>query len=139
MNLDDFGDRHGIVNDLVNYADSLTKELSKGGDANDWGQIYRFREKLLAIKDFIVVAHNLTYVLAQMDDMKQSDEDSKWTFTLEKELNTFVKKCLMNRIDSLIDCSRLWSFEDYRARNFQNELRQKMTMLRDWYKEEYDL
>ncbi len=61
--------------------------------------------------------------LDEMNDMKQSDEDSKWTFPLEKELNKFTKECLMNSIDTLIDCSRSLSFEDYRARNFQNELR----------------
>ncbi len=28
---------------------------------------------------------------------------------------------------------------DYRARNFQNELRQKTEKLRDYYKEQFDL
>lgn len=141
MNLDDIDDRLAVVKDLTVYAQSIIDRMAEDSDIdiNDWRTIYRFYEKLFALHDFMSVENRFDYALYEMNNMKQSDEDSKWTFPLEKELNMFVKECLMGSIDTLIDCSRSWSFEDYRARNFQDELRQKMTMLKDWYTEEYEL
>ncbi|MBR4642784.1 MAG: hypothetical protein IKO74_08730 [Selenomonadaceae bacterium] len=141
MNLDDIDDRLAVVKDLTVYAQSIIDRMAEDSDIdiNDWRTIYRFYEKLFALHDFMSVENRFDYALYEMNNMKQSDEDSKWTFPLEKELNMFVKECLMGSIDTLIDCSRSWSFEDYRARNFQDELRQKMTMLKDWYAEEYEL
>ena len=138
MNLDNINDRTGMVGDLIEYAISIANKMSNDGDnPNDWCQMSRLSERLLTIYKLIIAEYEFDCALYEMNNMKQSDEDSKWTFPLEKELNNFAKK-LLEDIDSLIDCSRSWSFEDYRARNFQNELYQKMTMLKDWYTEAYD-
>lgn len=141
MNLDNINDRLAVVKDLTVYAQSIIDRMAEDSDtdANDWRTIYRFYEKLFALHDFMLVENRFGYALEEMNDMKQSDEDSKWTFPPEKAFNGFTKYILMGSIDTLIDCSRSWSFEDYRARNFQDELRQKMTMLKDWYAEEYEL
>ena len=139
MNLDDPRDRVAIVKDLQDYAVSITDKMADDSDtdANDWCKMWRLQEKLTSLGKLIILENWFGCTLDDMNDMKQSDEDSKWTFPLEKELNNFAKK-LLEDIDSLIDCSRSWSFKDYRARNFQNELYQKMTMLKDWYTEAYD-
>ena len=140
MNLDHPRDRLDIVKDLKDYSGSITNKMADDSDtdANDWCRMWRLQEKLTSLGKFMIVENWFSCTLDDMNDMKQSDEDSKWTFPLEKELNHFVKNVLLKDIDSLIDCSRSWSFEDYRARNFQNELYQKMTMLKDWYTEAYD-
>ena len=140
MNLDKIKDRMDIVVNLRDYAKSIIDRMADDSDtdANDWCNINRFMEKLVAFVDLMFAENSFVAALNKMNNMKQSDEDSKWTFQLEKEFNWFIKEVLMENIDNLIDCSRSWSFNDYRARNFQNELRQKMTMLKDWYNEAYD-
>lgn len=141
MNLDDPYDRLDIVEDLGDYALSIIDKMANDSDTdvNDWCKMHRLRERLFTINRLIVAEDVFCYALYEMNNMKQSDEDSKWTFPLEKHLNSFFKEIFLPAIDVLVDCSRSWSFEDYRARNFQDKLRQKMEMLRDWYKEQYEL
>lgn len=139
MNLDDPRDRVGIVEDLIDHVNSIVDSMENETDMDidDYYFLRCLNEKLFALRDLLFVEGCFGRALYDMDDIKQSDEDSKWTFPLEKEFNWFGKKILVGKIDVLVDCSRSWPFEDYRARNFQDKLRQKMEMLRDWYKEEY--
>ena len=144
MNLDNPNDRLQLIDDLVDYVTPIIGSITNNtdndlNDVNDWCELHRLREKLFPIRTLIIFEDRLHWALNKMNDMKQSDEDSKWTFPLEKELNVFVKEDFLGDIDTLVDCSRSWPLKDYRARNFQNELCQKMEMLRDWYKEEYEL
>lgn len=139
MNLDDPYDRFDIVEDLIKHVKSIVDSMvnETNVDVNDFCDLQRLQEKLFALRELLLVESCFGRALYDMDDIKQSDEDSKWTFPLEKEFNWFGKKILVGDIDVLVNCSRSWPFEDYRARNFQDKLRQKMEMLRDWYKEEY--
>ncbi len=140
MNLDNVEYRLDILNDLHDYADSITDKMADDSDTNaiDWCKMWRFKEQLFTINRLIVADYYFNYTLYEMNDMKKSDEDSKWTFPFEKASHSFFKETFLPAIDLLIDCSRSWSFDDYRARNFQNELYQKMTMLKGWYTKEYD-
>ena len=139
MNLDDVEERLDLVDDLIHYANSIIDGIIDDPDINDWRTIHVFREKLFELRDLIAIEYGCYYTLCDMNDMKQSDEDSKWTFPLEKFFNDYVKRCFWETIEVLVNISRAWKFNDYRARNFQNELRQKMEMLRDWYAERYEL
>lgn len=141
MNLDDISDRLQLINDLVDHVDSILDSMEDDTYINkdDWCLLYRLQEKLWALGSLLFTENKFDVALYEIKNMRQSDEDSKWSFPLEKSFNLFIKEHLFAEIKILIDCSRSWSFEDYRARNFQNELRQKMEMLRDLYKEEYDL
>ena len=140
MNLDNTGDRIIIVNDLMIYANSITDKMSddSNADPNDWSILWRFMEKLAALFDHIDTENIFFCALDEMRGMKRSDEDNKLTFPIEKAFNQFIKEVFLPNIDDLVDCSRSFPFEDYRARNFQNELLQKITMLRDWYKDKYN-
>lgn len=135
MNLDNFNDRLAIVSDLIGYSMSILDSLDL--DFGDELKLHIFMERLFAFQNLMIVENNLTYALHEIDDMKQSDEDSKWTFPLEKQLNSFFKEIFLPPIDSFINFSGSWSFNDYQARKFQKDLCQKMEMLRDWYKNEY--
>ena len=140
MNLDDISDRLQLINDLLGHVDSILDSMEDDTyiNKNDWCLLRRLQEKLWALGSLLFTENKFDVALYEIEKMKNSEEDSKWSFPLEKSFNLFIKEDLFKEIKILIDCSRSWSFEDYRARNFQDELRQKMTMLRDWYKDKYD-
>ena len=71
--------------------------------------------------------------LQEMHALKTSDEDDRLIFPLEKALHNFVEDRLLSWLGVF---TAPWNFEDYRLRSLHSEVRQKMEMLRDWYKNE---
>lgn len=143
MDLNNPIERRDLVIELLQHLNSVSDSIHEKDFLDyilDVRMLDRIGEKLLALFDLLRAENSFGYALdVEMEKMKTSEEDSKWTFPVEKALNYFTKDVLFENIKVLIDVSRSWEFDDYRARNFQNDLRQKMEMLRDWYKEEYEL
>ena len=54
-------------------------------------------------------------------------------------MNNFIKNFVIPELDYFLKMLRIGEFEDYRARNFQDDLRRAMEELYDWYKKEYNL
>ena len=142
MDLNNFKNRLDLVKDLFYHCSSLSDSIDKEAaeypdevpNVLDIIQLERIKERLYALLRFVYTEEIFCYALQEMNNLKTSDEDSKWTFHLERAFVSFSEEHLMNYIEGIITVSRSWEFDDYRARNFQNDLRQKMEMLRDWYK-----
>lgn len=131
--------RFDDLKELINYASNIIDSMTNEDDistVNDWVKLSRIREKLLKLFDLFRVETDFVSVLFEMDKMKISEEDSKWSFPSEKFFKTFRKKIILDDIEQLVDISKSWRFDDYRSQNFQNELRQKMEVLREIYKKD---
>ena len=140
MDLNIAQDRFDLVKELTEHLVSVEDAIAKKDVFDfDLEQLQRIKEKLLSLNLFIVAESKFKVALDEMEEMKTSDEDSKWTFPLEKAFSSFMKEDFLLYIGILVNVSRSWDFNDYRARDFQSKLRQKMEMLRNWYKERYDL
>ena len=143
MDLNKADDRYELVNELLRHLGSVDDAIQMKAVMDyivDQELLWVIRERLISLSILMNTGNNFGYVLfIELEEMKTSDEDSKWTFPLEKVFNGFIKGAILPCIDSLIEVSRSWNLDDYRARDFQSKLRQKMEMLRNWYKERYDL
>lgn len=77
-----------------------------------------------------------TEILELSDD---EDNKARYGFIAEKYLNLFVKNVVQGQIEYLLGMARTFKFEDYRAINFQNDLRGVIEELRNFYKAHYNL
>ena len=131
-----------LIKDLAKHNLLIANSLAtdEDSDVNDWCRLCRLGDMLVALHHLILAEKLFGNALyGEMEKMKTSEEDSKWTFPVEKAFNDFAKNILFNDLEQILNFSRSWKFKDYRARNFQNELRQKMEKVRDEYKERFEL
>ena len=140
MNINKSDERAQLVIDLFVHGTSIYRNLVSMrniGDADTMGELEQTLDDLCHLLD--IECEFGVAIFVEMENMKTSDEDSKWTFPVEKAFYSFIKEHLFVKINRLLDSAQSIHFEDYQARNFQNELCQKIEMLRDYYKEQYEL
>lgn len=126
------------LKDLWDQAEKLERVFAENGDENDWGQLGRIRDRLFGLDSLICAEWHMANCLIEISDIDDAAEP-KFTFIAEKSKNQFVKLVLFVNVENLLDISRNWKFADYRAINFQNDLRRTMEDIRKRYKERYDL
>ena len=139
MNLDNWNDRKKFVWDLIDYIEHLYVSMAYDpySDKLDLYHMASVKSNLYWLYDSMNVEANFGKALSEMFKTKTSDDDEKLIFPLQKAFNEFMSSNF--RMQSLVHDSRTLQFNDYRVQNFQSELRQKIEMLRDWYKEHYEL
>lgn len=119
-------------------AEKLECVFAENGDANDWGSLGRISDRLAGLDSLMFAEWHMANCLSEISDIDDAAEP-KFTFIAEKSKNQFVKQVLFVNVENLLDISRNWKFADYRAINFQNDLRRTMEDIRKTYKERYDL
>lgn len=140
MDINNSAERGQLIGDLVCRGGSIVKSLLSMENVDDVDTMITLQRYLFELYNLIDVECKFgVAIFVEMERMKTSDEDSKWTFPVEKAFYSFIKENLFERIEELLGRAQSIHFEDYQARNFQNELCQKIEMLRDYYKEQYEL
>ena len=149
MNLDDPFRRRAIIANLIDYSDEVMNNLRGKSyfpiDAylSDYNPLFIVRRVLQVIDGLMVTELDFNAHLARIDDLKNSKEDDmlKWTFNFKVAMRGFIERNILGAINSIINGSKFSETEvrDYRVREFHVKLCQDMEMLRDWYKERYDL
>ena len=120
-----------LLDDCIKLRDTFFHDLSVGD--NDYANLRIYLERLLSIKQLMLIESDFVILLLEISDT----ENDKALFLVEKALHNFVDVHLLPSIDRLIEISKTWRFEDYRAINFQQEVKEKMTELLNFYNEIY--
>lgn len=125
---------------LCDDADRLSDIFASGDvSSNDWGKMCRYLDKLSAMRDIICVESDFALSVFAVGRACREIEDEKSRFLAEKALKEvrehyfqYKKDILLSRIDSLINISKTWSFEDYRGIEFQKDVKKVMLEVKEW-------
>ena len=124
-----------MLSKLMREPSTLLDAFSYGSGVgpDDWAKMRVYQERLFTISDLVYIEADFAYLLL---DISETGND-KAQFLVEKALYSFVDEYLLSSINSLIEVSKTWRFDDYRAINFQQEVKEKMTELLNFYNEIY--
>lgn len=141
MEFNNMRERITAVVDLYDQTNKLIEIFCKDLDSlHDCGLMEGVRGGLMCLHDCLLAENHLGICSAEILELSD-DEDNKarYVFIAEKYLNLFVKNVVQRRIEDLLEMARTFKFEDYRAINFQNDLRGVIEELRNFYKAHYNL
>ncbi len=85
--------------------------------------------------------HHFYGAMYDAEDNMKDDNDSyeKFVFIMQKHFKLYLKEDLLPEIKDYIEYVRTLEFDDYRARDYQMDLARKLEMIRDYYKQRYNL
>lgn len=118
------------LQELANDFGSLRFTVNSNDTLADCIDSARFGQGLLALRNDIITESFFSELCDEV-------EDDKSLFLVQKKSNIFFDKILLRHIDENIDASKQWQFHDYRAINLQNEARDLLKEIRDFYVEIY--
>ncbi len=99
-------------------------------DFYDSGYAIEFAEKLWALWSLLITE-------SLFSELCDEVEDDKSLFAVQKKSKSFFDNVLIPYIDEIVTMSKQWQFHDYRAINLQNEARDLLKEIRDFYVEIY--
>ena len=140
MEITKWKDTFDIISNLTYQSIELANAFVKdNSDVDDWCMMCRIGEKLRGLQGLLRAENDFGAALYEMKKIKSSDEDEKFIFIVDKRMHSYLKDVLIPFVEDILKRSRTLRFEDYRARNFQNDLRRAMEDIKRHYKELYNL
>lgn len=137
MEFNNMHERITAVVDLYKQADRLVEIFCEDylDSFHDCGLMEAVRGGLMCLHDCLLAENHLGSCWADILELSD-DEDNKarYVFIAEKYLNLFIKHVVQRRIEILLEMARNFKFIDYRAINFQNDLRGVIEEFRNFYK-----
>lgn len=134
MKIETRNDAVDSIDKLLDTINPLIDSLAKSYDTNtdDWALLYRFFERLWACKSLLHCEYTTSFLISFIGNtLIFSNEEER--FQLQKNTNSFFRDVLICNIEAFIKACKTWKFSDYRCINFQQEVKETMESILDFY------
>ncbi len=131
MDMKQWDSNFSTITDLLCDATELRKVLSKEPYDHDSIWIDKLIDKLFHISDLLIAERFFLLTILELEEEKNK-------FIAQKNMHGFIKDALCHNMnyDKWYRLTN-WKFTDYRVKKIQDDLRNNMKSLCDFYQKEY--